>query len=62
MHEKNNCNQFSQSAVAGTPLTWEALMGEFGYLAVRENSRTVIKGEYNPPLGMDPYTVKLLLP
>ncbi len=36
------------------------LLGEFGYLAVGEDARKVLKDEYEPLPGMNQYTVKLL--
>ncbi len=38
------------------------LLGEFGYIAIRENMQKVLKGEYKPPPNTDEYAKTLLLP
>lgn len=43
-----------------TPFMTEPLIGEFGHKATNDNADKVLKGDYIPKEGTDPYVVKLL--
>ncbi len=50
----------SQSTVAGTPSTFQLLLGDFGYLVVGEKAWQRLRGIYVPPPGTNPYEIKFL--
>ncbi len=56
---RENCTRFLQSMTAGPPLNCEPRLGKLGYLAVSEDARRVLRGEYNLLPETDPYTLKL---
>ncbi len=45
---------------AGTPFTKVPLLKDFGYLAIRRNTRKVMEGTYKVPVGADHHATKLL--
>ncbi len=44
---------------SGYPFTHGLPLGDFGYLAIGENARKILKGMYKPLPETDPYSVKL---